>query len=213
MGDLLLKPLCLVNINAGHRNAKPSRNVSYDVSEIPPELWAAIATFASRQCLARLCAASHEFYSKFSPLLYGNIFDPSLTQFKSSALVKTLSEARAPSGRPHLAEQVQQLKLTSCIADIKPVKKLLQNMRRLIPGAELRSGSVLRVLHWHLAAGALILVPRRSICSNTLSFKGLDELGKILGAPGHFPNLKELFVSTTGTNNNFNVRVLFNLGV
>ncbi|KAJ7876512.1 hypothetical protein B0H14DRAFT_2714102 [Mycena olivaceomarginata] len=167
------------------RNAKPSRNVSYDVSEIPPELWAAIATFASRQCLARLCAASHEFYSKFSPLLYGNIFDPPLTQVKSSALVKTLSETRAPSGRPHLAEQVQQLKLTSCIADIKAVKNLLQNMRRLIPGAELRSGSVLRVLHWHLAAG-------------------LDELGKILGAPGHFPNLKELFVSTTGTNNNFN---------
>jgi hypothetical protein len=47
-------------------------------------------------------------------------------------------------------------------------------------------GAALRVLHWHYAAG-------------------INELGKILGVSVKFPNLKELKVSSTGTNNNFNV--------
>jgi hypothetical protein len=85
---------------------KPIPNASYDVSAVPPELWGTIATFASRQSLARLSAASHEFYCKLSPLLYGNIFEPPLTAAQSSALIETLGKARTPSGRPHLAEQV-----------------------------------------------------------------------------------------------------------
>ncbi|KAJ7753140.1 hypothetical protein B0H14DRAFT_421564 [Mycena olivaceomarginata] len=193
------------NIPSNHDN-KPIPNVSYDVSAVPPELWGTIATFASRQSLARLSAASHEFYYKLSPLLYGNIVEPPLTAAQSSALIETLGKARTPSGRPHLAEQVQHLKLTptgtgrtpeAIKSRDKPASDVLRNMYRLIPGAESRSGSVLRVLHWNLAAG-------------------LDELGTILGAPGHFPNLKELFVSTTGTNNNFNfiqIRGLEVLGI
>ncbi|KAJ7823512.1 hypothetical protein B0H14DRAFT_3146038, partial [Mycena olivaceomarginata] len=66
-------------------DTKSTPSFSYDVSYIPPELWAIIAGFASRQSLARLCAASHEFYSKFLPLLYGNILDPSLTVDQSTA--------------------------------------------------------------------------------------------------------------------------------
>ncbi|KAJ7674469.1 hypothetical protein B0H14DRAFT_3067516 [Mycena olivaceomarginata] len=193
------------NIPSNHDN-KPIPSVSYDVSNVLPELWATIATFASRQTLARLSAASREFYYKLSPLLYGNIFEPPLTAVQSSALIETLGKARTPSGRPHLAEQVQHLKLTpigtgrtpeAIKAQNKTASDVLRNMYRLIPGAESRSGSVLRVLHWNLTAG-------------------LDELGTILGAPGHFPNLKELFVSTTGTNNNFNfiqIRGLEVLGI
>jgi hypothetical protein len=144
---------------------KPIPNVSYDVSAVPPELWGTIATFASRQSLARLSAASHEFYYKLSPLLYGNIVEPPLTAAQSSALIETLCKARTPSGRPHLAEQVQQLKLMptgtghtpeAIKAQNKTASDVLRNMYRLIPGAESRSGSVLRVLHWNLAAGALI---------------------------------------------------------
>ncbi|KAJ7032769.1 hypothetical protein C8F04DRAFT_646078 [Mycena alexandri] len=53
------------------------------------------------------------------------------------------------------------------------------------PNGLVMNGSVLRVLHWDLPAG-------------------LDDLGRIMGVPGRFPNLRELAVSTTGTNNNFN---------
>ncbi|KAJ7747719.1 hypothetical protein B0H16DRAFT_1554315 [Mycena metata] len=53
------------------------------------------------------------------------------------------------------------------------------------PNGLVLNASVLRVLHWDLAAG-------------------LDDLGRIMGVPGRFPNLRELVVSTTGTNNNFN---------
>ncbi|KAJ7366058.1 hypothetical protein DFH08DRAFT_797063 [Mycena albidolilacea] len=78
------------------------------------------------------------------------------------------------------SESVQRLKLTRSIVDVKAATDLLHNMRRLIAGAQLRSGSVLRILHWGLLAD-------------------LDELGKILDALGLFPNLKELLVCTPQT--------------
>ncbi|KAJ7655684.1 hypothetical protein DFH06DRAFT_1200719 [Mycena polygramma] len=180
--------------SSARRPTSTPLKVTYNVSEIPPELWATIASFATRHSLARLCSASHEFYSKFSPLLYGRIIDPPLTAAQSLALVRTLSEARTPFGQPHPAERIQQLSLTDGRArrdwaSIKERRKAttdsLRNMYRLIPGNESMSGSLLRVLHWDLAAG-------------------MNELGAILGAPGHFPNLKELRVSTSGENNNFN---------
>ncbi|KAJ6593352.1 hypothetical protein B0H19DRAFT_1089938 [Mycena capillaripes] len=162
------------------------RGLSYDASELPPELWAIIATFASRQSLARLCSASHEFYSNFSPLLYGNLIDPPLTAAQSSALVTALSATQTPFRQPHAAERIQRLGLTGASRGLDTIKAqskaatdALRNMYRLIPGAESTSGAVLRAISWDLAAG-------------------LDELGAILGAPGHYPNLKELFIQIRG---------------
>jgi hypothetical protein len=185
-------------LNRMASNINTIQNVSYNVSDVPPELWAHIATFASRASLARLCSASHEFYSKFSPLLYGDIIYPPLTASQSSSLMETISNAETPPFRqPHVAAKIQQLSVTdrgagrsvdTIEARAKAATDSLRNMYRPIPGAESTSGSVLRVLHWDLEAG-------------------MDELGVILGARRHFPNLKELVVSTMGTNNNFNVRL------
>ncbi|KAJ6589992.1 hypothetical protein DFH09DRAFT_1140602 [Mycena vulgaris] len=61
----------------------------------------------------------------------------------------------------------------------------LNNIHPLAVLSERTPGSLLRALHWNLAAG-------------------LDELGRILGAAGKFPNLKELIVTSNGTNRNFN---------
>ncbi|KAJ7188823.1 hypothetical protein C8R46DRAFT_1184134 [Mycena filopes] len=163
--------------------------VSYDVSEVPNEIWMIISSFAARESLAQLCSVSHEFHSKFISLLYGNILDPPLDADRCSDLLRTLGNAM-PFGRPHLAERVRMLAVEygadrSNCRDDPPPTTALKNMCRLIPGAESMSGSLLRVLHWHTVAG-------------------LDELGLLLGAPGHFPNLTELVVSTHGRNKNFN---------
>ncbi|KAJ7736929.1 hypothetical protein B0H16DRAFT_1573139 [Mycena metata] len=167
---------------------------TYDVSDVPPELWAHIGTFASRQSLARLCAASQKFHSLFSPLLYGSIIDPPLNSSQSSALITALGSSQTPNRRLwHPAARIQQLSLTDdpgsrTSAAIKSQRQavvdFLMNMYTG-PNGLVMNGSVLRVLHWDLAAG-------------------LDDLGRIMGVPGRFPNLRELVVSTTGTNNNFN---------
>jgi hypothetical protein len=205
--DLFLPSFCFdKKLNRMASIINPIQNISYNISDVPPELWAHIATFASRASLARLCSASHEFYSKFSPLLYGDIIDPPLTAAQSSSLLETLSNVETSSFRqPHVAAKIQQLSLTdrgglvdrnvdTIKARVRAATDSLRNMYRPIPGAESVNGSVLRVLHWQLAAG-------------------MDELGVILGTRGHFPNLKELVVSTTGTNNNFNVRLSFILPI
>jgi hypothetical protein len=59
--------------------------------------------------------------------------------------------------------------------------KLLKTLSQL-------EAAQIRTLHWSLAAG-------------------VDDLVRILGAPGRFPHLKELVVSCDGTNKNFNVRL------
>ncbi|KAJ6521333.1 hypothetical protein B0H19DRAFT_1204009 [Mycena capillaripes] len=149
------------------------RGLSYDASELPPELWAIIATFASRQSLARLCSASHEFYSNFSLCSTATSSIPPLPPLNRRLSIQRLGLTGASRG------------LDTIKAQSKAATDALRNMYRLIPGAESTSGAVLRAISWDLAAG-------------------LDELGAILGAPGHYPNLKELVVSTSGTNNNFN---------
>ncbi|KAJ7188815.1 hypothetical protein C8R46DRAFT_30607 [Mycena filopes] len=173
-------------------NAPPEAN--YDVSEVPPELWAHVSTFASRQSIARLCTTSRYFHSLFSPLLYENIIDPPLDHAKSSALITALSGPQRSNSQPHPAARIRQLRLTDAgrfpgrdtiELERAPVIRLLRNMWAGPQGQQLTNGSVLRALHWHLAAG-------------------LDDLGRILGVPGRFPNLNELVVSTSGTNNNFN---------
>ncbi|KAJ6589994.1 hypothetical protein DFH09DRAFT_1359026 [Mycena vulgaris] len=175
------------------------------ISDVPPELWSIIASSLSRQSLAQLCAVSRRFYSMFSRHLYGNIIDPLLTPVQSTHLMKTLSDAQTPDWRPHSATLIRQLGVTSTCRLWNPASTIpipaaslgLRNLYALIPPSERARGSLLRVLHWHLEAS-------------------LDDLGRILGVPGHFPNLKELDVSSTGINKNFNfmqIRGLEVLGI
>ncbi|KAJ7032759.1 hypothetical protein C8F04DRAFT_1106452, partial [Mycena alexandri] len=171
----------------------PQATYTYDVSDVPTELWAHIGTFSSRQSLARLCSASQEFHSRFSPLLYGSIIDPPLNASQSSALITALSSPEAP-GQLHPAARIQRLSLSDgrfTSRSSKAIKSQRQAVLDLLknmytgPNGLVMNGSVLRALHWDLPAG-------------------LDDLGRIMGVPGRFPNLRELAVSTTGTNNNFN---------
>ncbi|KAJ6593351.1 hypothetical protein B0H19DRAFT_1224894 [Mycena capillaripes] len=105
-----------------------------------------------------------------------------LTASQSARLIETLSDDKT-SSKPHPATLIRDLGLTDGVdaQAFKETKSLIKALKNL------ESTSLgLRVLHWSLAAG-------------------VDELGKILGAPGKFPQLKELFVSCDGSNNNFNV--------
>ncbi|KAJ6593361.1 hypothetical protein B0H19DRAFT_1365470 [Mycena capillaripes] len=158
--------------------------------DVPPELCAIVARFASRQSLASLCSVSHHFYSIFSALLYANTVEPPLKSAQSLRLMKTLSDARTLNWKPHPAILIRQLALTHSDDNHLNYFKsqagapadLLRNTYRLIPAAQRSRGSALRSLHWNLMAG-------------------LDELGGILGASGYFPNLRELMVSCNGTTN------------
>lgn len=125
-------------------------------------------------------AVSHRFYLVFSAPLYANTVDSPLKPPQSLSLMKTLSDARTLSWKQHPALLFRQLALThsegSSSSDMKNIKgpaDLLKNTYRLLPGAEGLRGSVLRCLHWYLMVG-------------------LDELNKILGAPGDFLNFREL---------------------
>ncbi|KAJ7125238.1 hypothetical protein C8R44DRAFT_135006 [Mycena epipterygia] len=168
---------------------KQARDLSYNVLEVTPALWANIASFASRQSMSRLCTVSHDFYSVFSAILYADTIDPPLNAAQSSKLIRTLSDAQATGWKLHPAILICQLglrddKKTRNAETRASAVDALNNLYALTLGERTR-GSALRVLEWDLEAG-------------------LDELGKILGALGNFPNLKELNVSSNGTNNNFN---------
>ncbi|KAJ6554589.1 hypothetical protein B0H19DRAFT_1154165 [Mycena capillaripes] len=164
------------------RSSSPDDELSYSTADVPLELWTIIASFASRQCLARLCSVSHRFRSAFSLLLYANTVDHPLTASQSTHLIETLSNEKT-SLKPHPATLIRDLGLTDGVdaqafkGKTKSLTKALKNLEFAFLG--------LRVLHWSLTAG-------------------VDELGKILGAPGKFPQLKELAVSCDGSNNNFN---------
>lgn len=179
---------------------KSALGSSQTIPDVAPELWAIIASFSSRQSLAHLCSVSHHFYSTFSRTLYEDIIAPPLTSSQSSLLVKTLSDAQTHSWKPHPATLIRQLGLTNVEhsrfrptqiskAQVQVSTDSLKNLYRLAPQDEFTRGSVLRSLHWGLAAG-------------------LDELGQILGTQGHFPKLRELSVVSNGTNNNFNVSAI-----
>ncbi|KAJ7655685.1 hypothetical protein DFH06DRAFT_1200721 [Mycena polygramma] len=159
--------------------------LSYNTTEIPPELWALIACFASRQTLARLCAVSRRFCSAFSALLYTNTIYPPLTGSQSARLVETLSNEKTPLS-PHPATLIRDLGLKDGVGTEK-FKGKSKSLVKAFKSLELTALSPrgLRVLHWSLAVG-------------------VDELGKVLGAPGKFPHLKELMVSSDGTNKNYN---------
>ncbi|KAJ7125239.1 hypothetical protein C8R44DRAFT_782672 [Mycena epipterygia] len=171
------------------------------ILDVPPELWEIVAKSMSRQSLAQLRSVSRRFCSMLSPLLYANTVEPPLTLIQSSRLIEALSNAETPGWKPHPATLIRQLGITSpghWNQTPSPASVLaLNNIYDLIPLTDRARGAALRVLHWHLE------------CS-------LDDLGQTLGAPGHFPNLRELVISSIGKNNNFNfvqIRGLEILGI
>lgn len=184
-----------IELNTIHSSdEKQAREISYNILEVTPALWENIASFASRQSMARLCIVSHHFYSVFSTILYADTIDPPLNAAQSSKLIRTLSDAQTTGWKLHPAILIRQLGLrddekTRNAETRASSVDALNNLYTLTLGERTR-GSALRVLEWDMEAG-------------------LDELGKILGASGNFPNLKELNVSSKGTNNNFNVNFGF----
>ncbi|KAK7057672.1 hypothetical protein R3P38DRAFT_2842395 [Favolaschia claudopus] len=162
----------------------------YDTSDVPNELWSLIGSFASRQTVARLCSVSQHFYLLFSSSLYSNTVDLPLTAPQSVLLIRTLatgtdsksiSITKPSRNHPHPASLIKQLGLVDRYGD-KASKEKTEIVKALKQPA-LANG--LRTLHWNLVAG-------------------VDELGRIMGVPGAFPNLKELFVSSGGDIKNFN---------
>ncbi|KAJ7655699.1 hypothetical protein DFH06DRAFT_1132784 [Mycena polygramma] len=164
--------------------------------DVPPELCAIIAHFASRQSLAVLCSVSRRLCSVFSSLLYANTIDPPLESAQFSQLMKTLSNPQTLNWKHHPAVFIRHLRLTDCggrrLTNVESQAELsfdvLRNTYRLIPRSEHFTGSALRSLHWNLAAG-------------------LDELEQIIGAPGQFPNLKKLVVSCNGQGSDFSLKL------
>ncbi|KAJ6491710.1 hypothetical protein C8R47DRAFT_1070718 [Mycena vitilis] len=118
-------------------------------------------------------------------MLYTNTIYPPLTGSQSARLVKTLSNEKTQLS-PHPATLIRHLGLKDGVgpAKFKGKPKLLVKAFKSLELTAL-SPRGLRVLHWSLAVG-------------------VDELGKVLGAPGKFPHLRELVVSSDGTNKNFN---------
>ncbi|KAJ7736939.1 hypothetical protein B0H16DRAFT_1466524 [Mycena metata] len=172
-----------------NRSSKSPPDASQCFLDVPPELCALIARFASRPSLARLCSISHRFCFVFSPLLYANIVEPPLSSTQSLRLIKTLSTPQTLSWKSHPAVLVRHLGLTDSRANtIKSSPResvdALMNMYRLMPDAERIRGSALRSLHWNFTAG-------------------VDELGQILNARGHFPYLTELRITCDQTTTDF----------
>ncbi|KAJ7276969.1 hypothetical protein C8J57DRAFT_1223671 [Mycena rebaudengoi] len=153
------------------------------IFRVAPELWAIIASLSSRQTIARLCLLSRSFNGIFLPHLYSDILEPALTANQSLLILTTISKNPASQStilRP--ASCIQKLSVQDAASgiDLKAAElkaqtqsavQALHNLR-LLPFSDTRGASVLRVLHWGLAAG-------------------IDELGLILSVPGHFPHLRE----------------------
>ncbi|KAF7289355.1 hypothetical protein MIND_01397800 [Mycena indigotica] len=163
----------------------PTTGSKYTGFDLPTELVLSIAGFASRQSLGRLCCVSRRLCSILVYPLYETILH--LDERQSVLLACTLRTAKPPNWRPHPAEIIKTVTFTDDEGttangwDVSNATKALENLVRCVPGG---TGSPLRTLHW-------------SVCSF------MDRLGPLLMAPGNFPNLKELFVISNGTNRNF----------
>ncbi|KAJ7276942.1 hypothetical protein C8J57DRAFT_1714128 [Mycena rebaudengoi] len=184
---VLLKPLA-----DSLSKPKSIESQSTPILDVPPELWALIASFSSRQTVARLCLLSRSFYAIFLPTLYSNILEPPLYAKQSSALLKTLrQEPSSSSTLHHPASLIRKLSVKDDGSKLKSAKFKAQSTvqafdnLRFLPLSNQRGPSVLRVLHWGMAAG-------------------IDELERILGSPGNFPHLRELVVTSSRPNHNVN---------
>ncbi|KAJ7234406.1 hypothetical protein C8J57DRAFT_156747 [Mycena rebaudengoi] len=169
-------------------------SISYS-PDIPPELWGHIALFCSRQSIAYLSTVSRAFRSLLLPVLYGTIIDPPLDHTQSLRLFYTLVGGSSAKENPHAGLLIRELGVNlKGVLDTTPAALKAQSqvaasaLKRLYPTitpGDTMVGSALRVLHWDTCVG-------------------IERLGTILGAPGKFPNLKELMVTSRGTNTNFN---------
>ncbi|KAJ7277000.1 hypothetical protein C8J57DRAFT_1310917, partial [Mycena rebaudengoi] len=126
-----------------------------------------------------------------TPKLYTDIFEPCLTTKQSSLLFGMIRQSQPKSHCPVLLIRKLGVKddaLTPVGGALKAQTQLpvqvLDNLR-LLELSDTRGASLLRVVHWSLPAG-------------------IDELGKVLRSTGAFPHLRELIVTSKGTNNNFN---------
>ncbi|KAJ7655689.1 hypothetical protein DFH06DRAFT_1132775 [Mycena polygramma] len=167
-----------------NRDSSPDLELSYDTTDVPTELWAIIANFASRQTLASLCSVSHRFSITFSALLYANTVDPPLTASQSALLVQTLSDEKT-SSKPHPATMIRHLGLKDGVGS-QSFKGESESLLTALKNLELSCVPTkgLCVLHWSLAAGV-----------------------------GKFPHLKELVVSCDGTNKNFDTKFVHICGL
>ncbi|KAJ6489599.1 hypothetical protein C8R47DRAFT_473342 [Mycena vitilis] len=166
---------------------------SLSIDDVPPEIWSVVARYLSRQSLGRLCAVSHGFRATFSVLLYSDTIDPPITNPGSSwRLMVLLSTEEAPAWKPHPATLLRRLYLTDwrdgfllrlSTGDQAQTQVALNSLKNTYRFASARASS-LRTLKWRFSAG-------------------LDDLGQILGNSTHFPNLRELDISSNGTNTNF----------
>ncbi|KAJ7276962.1 hypothetical protein C8J57DRAFT_1223666 [Mycena rebaudengoi] len=170
--------------------AKEIASKSTAIPNVPPELWALIASFSSRWTIAHLCLLSRTFNIIFSPHLYMNLLEPCLTAEQSSLLLRTIRQQPSPASIfHHPASLIRKLSVTDGGFTLKPAKfkvqarcsaRALDNLR-LLPLSGQRGASLLRVLHRGITAG-------------------IQELGKILSSPGNFPHLRELVVTSRGNN-------------
>ncbi|KAJ7100566.1 hypothetical protein C8R43DRAFT_1048188 [Mycena crocata] len=167
------------------------------IFEVPAEIWDQVAVSSSRQAIARLCAVSHEFYSIFSPMLYGRTVQPPLPNNKTPLLIRTLRSAHSCAGRPHpaLLPVIRNLSISaqwshryvwpSLEADAEQYHEALQNLVQVSTAGQLVRGAALRSLEWDIVAG-------------------IDELGTLLRTrPGYFPNLREISATSGGSNMSF----------
>ncbi|KAJ7666810.1 hypothetical protein DFH06DRAFT_1469990, partial [Mycena polygramma] len=148
------------------------------ILEVPPEIWAEVASLSGRQSVARLAAVSPSFYSIFSGMLYAEMAT-GLTGEQNGLFWRTLCEL--PSS---LKFNVHPVRLIHSLRGMDyseiPLAQRLDGLRNLVAmsttmfSGQLIQGAALRVLKW--------------------TAEGADELVGILSQPGHFPNLKELSV-------------------
>ncbi|KAJ7670933.1 hypothetical protein DFH06DRAFT_1179212 [Mycena polygramma] len=169
----------------GHPDKTPVVPISHPLLEVPLEVWEQVAALSGRQAIARLCAASHAFYSGFAPLLYGAIPDPPLTGIQSMRLIKTLSLAKTS---PRIAPLVWLIKSLSFAwawpGDLKlgECQDALYSLFEVSASGWSIRGATLRCLKWNLS-------------------NSYDEALSILVRPGCFPNLREISVGTNVGNN------------
>lgn len=161
---------------------------------VPPEIWAQIATLSGRQAIARLSAASYDFYTVFASILYRNMTDkPPLHQMSTDLLVRTLRESHS-SLKFNPRRLISRLTLPGSRYLPNELAQCLGALRNLVdapcneqfPGQVVR-GAALRAITWD-------------------SSTGTDELADFLSTPGYFPNLRELSVDC-GLNTRFDVCV------
>ncbi|KAF7296072.1 hypothetical protein MKEN_01422300 [Mycena kentingensis (nom. inval.)] len=151
--------------------------------DVPLELCILIAHFSTRRSLARLARVSRRLHAIFSPLLHEHLRYPPLSRAETLGYLRSYCDTSTGRMIPHPASLVKELALSDVKRsdrwkDITKLEEALNALPLRHPGALF---SPLRVLHWNID------------CK-------LDVLCSLLGDPGSFPSLKELFVICVDAN-------------